>query len=293
MKVGFVGLGAMGLPMAEHLAAAGHDLWVYNRTHQRAQPLHEAGARIAATPAEVAQHSDFVFSMLADDAAVEAVSFGEHGILSGLSAGKVHISSSTISVALSDRLALAHAAQAQGYVAAPVFGRPVAAAAKQLWVLAAGEPRAVERCLPLLSALGRGITQLGDKPSAANVVKLSGNFLIASMLEVLGEAFALTRKAGISPDAFLGVFSAVFGQSSAIFENYAKVVAKGGYEPAGFKATLGLKDVRLALEAAEALAVPLPVAGMLRDHFIAAIAQGHADVDWSVLATMAAQRAGL
>jgi 3-hydroxyisobutyrate dehydrogenase-like beta-hydroxyacid dehydrogenase len=293
MKVGFVGLGSMGLPMAELLASAGHELCVYNRTHERAQPLHEAGARIAATPAEAARDADVVFSMLADDAAVEAVSFGEVGILAGLGRGKVHVSSSTISVALSDRLTLEHATRLQGYVAAPVFGRPAAAAAKQLWVLAAGKYSDVHHCLPLLTALGRGLTQLGEKPSAANVVKLSGNFLIASMIEALGEAFALTRKAGVAPDAFLGIFSSVFGQSSAIFENYAKVIASEAYEPAGFKATLGSKDMRLALDAAEALLVPLPGASLLREHFLTAIDQGKGELDWSVLAKLAAERAGL
>jgi 3-hydroxyisobutyrate dehydrogenase-like beta-hydroxyacid dehydrogenase len=293
MKVGFVGLGSMGLPMAESLVSSGHELCVYNRTHERAQPLHEAGARIAATPAEVARNAEVVFSMLADDAAVEAVSFGEAGILAGLPHGAIHVSSSTISVALSERLAGAHAEVLQGYVSAPVFGRPVAAAAKQLWVLAAGKHNDVQRCLPLLEALGRGVTRLGESPSAANVVKLSGNFMIASMLELLGEAFALTRKAGVAPETFLDVFVNVFGKNSVIFENYAKVVAKASDEPAGFKASLGLKDMRLALAAGETLGVPLPIVNLVRDNFVSAIEQGKGDLDWSVVARLAAQRAGL
>ena len=293
MKVGFVGLGSMGLPMAESLVSSGHELCVYNRTHERAQPLHEAGARIAATPAEAARNAEVVFSMLADDAAVEAVSFGDAGILAGLPRGAIHVSSSTISVALCERLAGAHAEVLQGYVSAPVFGRPVAAAAKQLWVLAAGKHNDVQRCLPLLEALGRGVTRLGESPSAANVVKLSGNFLIASMLELLGEAFALTRKAGVAPETFLDVFVNVFGKNSVIFENYAQVVAKASDEPAGFKATLGLKDMRLALAAGETLGVPLPIVNLVRDHFVSAIEQGKGDLDWSVIARLAAQRAGL
>jgi 3-hydroxyisobutyrate dehydrogenase-like beta-hydroxyacid dehydrogenase len=293
MKVGFIGLGAMGLAMAESLAAAGHELCVYNRTHGRAQPLHEAGARIAASPAEAASQVDVVFSMLADDAAVEAVSFGEQGLLAGLGRGKVHVSSSTISVALSERLAAEHAQRSQGYVAAPVFGRPAAAAARQLWVLAAGKSSDVQHCLPLLRAIGRGVTELGEAAPAANVVKLAGNFLIASMLETLGEAFALTRKAGVASATFLEVFTKVFGSSSAIFENYAKAIANERYEPGGFKASLGLKDVRLALAAGEALGVPLPTASLVRDQLSAAIAEGHGDFDWSVIARLAAERAGL
>ena len=292
MKVGFVGLGSMGLPMAESLASAGHQLFVYNRSHERAQPRHEAGARIAATPAEAAREAEVIFSMLSDDSAVEGCSFGATGILAALPRGAVHVSSSTISVALSERLATEHAARQQGYVAAPVFGRPVAAAAKQLWVLAAGKSSDVQRCLPLLEAIGRGVTQLGETPSSANVVKLSGNFLIASMIETLGEAFALTRKAGVAPHTFLEVFSKVFGQGSAIFENYAKQIANEAYAP-GFKTPLALKDMRLALSAAEALQVPLPVVALIRDHLQAAIAEGGAELDWAVLAKLAAQRAGL
>lgn len=293
MKVGFVGLGSMGLPMAESLAAGGHQLFVYNRSHGRAQPLHEAGARILATPADAAREAEVVFSMLSDDAAVEAVSFGETGIVAGLPSGAVHVSSSTISVALSERLAKEHAARGQGFVAAPVFGRPEAAAARQLWVIAAGNARDLSRCLPLLQCLGRGVTQLGDAPALANVVKLAGNFTIASLLETLGEAFALTRKAGVPAAAFLELFSNVFGKGSAIFENYAKVIATEAYGKAGMKMPLGLKDVRLALDAGHALGVPLPIAEVLREHFQAAIAEGKGDLDWSAIARLAAERAGL
>jgi len=293
MKVGFVGLGSMGLPMAESLAASGHQLFVYNRSHGRAQPLHEAGARIMATPAEAAREAEVVFSMLSDDAAVEAVTFGESGILAGLPSGAVHVSSSTISVALSERLSKEHAARAQGYVAATVFGRPEAAAAKLLWVLAAGKASDVTLCLPLLQCIGRGVTQLGEAPSLANVVKLAGNFVIASMLETLGEAFALTRKAGVAPHTFLDIFSTVFGKGSAIFENYAKAIANEAYSPAGFRLPLGLKDVHLTLDAGHALGVPLPVAEVLREHFQAAIAEGKGELDWSAIARLAAERAGL
>ena len=293
MKLGFVGLGAMGLAMAESLLAHGHELTVYNRSHGRAQPLHEAGARIAATPAEAARDAQVVVSMLADDAAVEAVTLGPTGILSGLSAAAVHVSSSTISSALADRLAALHAEGQRGYVAAPVFGRPEAAAARQLWLLAAGPNADVERALPVLEGLGRGITRLGERASVANVVKLSGNFLIAAMLETLGESFALTRKAGVPPEIFLGLIQNVFGKGSAILENYAGMVARGVYEPAGFTARLGLKDLRLALTAADGLEVPLPVASLVRDQLLSAVARGQADLDWSVLARLAAERAGL
>jgi 3-hydroxyisobutyrate dehydrogenase-like beta-hydroxyacid dehydrogenase len=292
MKLGFIGLGAMGAAMAGSLLSAGHELVVYNRTGGRAETLRQRGARVARTPAEAALGAEAVVTMLADDAAVEAVAFGEAGLLSGLASGAVHVSSSTISVALSERLAAAHAAAQQGFVSAPVFGRPDAAASKQLWVLAAGPGADVERCLPALAAMGRGVTRLGELAKTANVVKLAGNFLIASMTEALGEAFAFTRKAGVEPQDFLAVFVSVFARSP-IFERYAEAIAREAYEPAGFKARLGLKDLRLALAAAEGLEVPLPLASLVHDHLLTAVAQGRGDLDWSVVARLAAERAGL
>ncbi len=292
MKIGFVGLGAMGSKMAESLVAAGHELTVYNRSRERTEPFAARGVQVASSAADAARGRELVCSMLADDRAVESVSFGDAGILAGLAQGAVHVSSSTISVALSERLAHAHAEARQGYVAAPVFGRPEAAAAKQLWVVAAGAPDAVEKAKPALQALGRGLTHLGDTAPTANVVKLTGNFLIATMIEALGEAFALTRKAGVAQDAFLDLFTNVFARSP-IFENYAKMIAKEAYQPAGFQMALGLKDIRLALAAGEKLQVPLPIASVLRDHFLTALAQGKGELDWSGIAQLAAERAGL
>jgi len=293
MKLGFVGLGSMGFAMAELLLAQGHQLFVYNRTHEKAQPLHEAGARICATPGEAAREAEIVISMLADDAALDAVSFGANGILAELQPGTVHVSCSTISVAFSEQLTAAHSEAGLGYVAAPVFGRPEAAVAKRLWLLAAGKAADVERALPVLQALGHGITRLGETPSVANLVKLTGNVFIASLIESLGEAFALTRKAGVPPELVLDLFKNVFGQGSPILENYASLVAKGEYEHAGFKAKLGLKDLRLALRAADQLEVPLPTANLIHDQLLNAVATGQGELDWSVIARIAARRAGL
>src|SRR6188768_2898601 len=293
MKLGFVGLGSMGVAMAESLLAQGHQLFVYNRTREKAQPLHEAGARLYATPGEAAREAEAVISMVSDDAALEAVTFGPNGILAELSPNAVHLSCSTISVALCERLAAAHAQAGRGYVAAPVFGRPEAAVAKKLWLLAAGKSADVERALPVLQALGRGFTRLGEKASLANLVKLTGNVFIASMIESLGESFALTRKAGVPPELFLELFKNVFGQGSLILENYAGQVARGNHEHAGFKAKLGLKDLRLALSAADQLEVPLPVASLVRDQLLSAVATGQGDLDWGVIAQLAAKRAGL
>lgn len=292
MKLGFVGLGNMGLPMAKSLLSAGHEVAVWNRTPARGEPLVKQGARVVASPAEAARGAEVVFSMLADDSAAEAVALGPQGIVTGLSKGAVHVSSSTISVALSQRLTDAHASADQGYVAAPVFGRPEAAESKQLWVVAAGTKADVERCRPLLKALGRGLTVLGEQASMANVVKLSGNFLIASMLESLAEAFAFTRKSGIEPKQFLELFQAVFARSP-IFERYAQAIAEEKYSPAGFAMRLGLKDVGLVLEAARTAEVPMPLASLVRDQYLGGVAQGHGDLDWSALGALVAERAGL
>lgn len=292
MKIGFVGLGNMGQPMASNLLAAGHTLAVYNRSKAKAEPLRRQGARVAETPVEAARGAEVVFTMLADDHAVEEVVLGEAGIVGGLEKGAIHVSSSTISVALSERLAETHARAGQGYVSAPVFGRPEAAQAKQLWVLMAGGKAAVDKCRPLVEAVGRGHTVLGERASTANVVKLSGNFLIASMIEALGEAFALTRKSGVEPKVFLEVFQSVFAKSP-IFERYATLIAAAQYQPPGFTMRLGLKDVGLVLDAAGSAQVPMPLASMIRDQYLGGVARGMGELDWVALAELAAERAGL
>jgi 3-hydroxyisobutyrate dehydrogenase-like beta-hydroxyacid dehydrogenase len=281
----------MGEPMARNLIKAGHALKIYNRTRSRAEALVGQGASVADTPA-AACTAGVVASMLADDAAVEGVVFGEHGILEGLPRGGVHVSHSTISTNLSRRLVEAHRQRGQLFVAATVFGRPDAAQAGQLVVVAAGPPEAVQRCRPALEAIGRKLFVIGPEPPAANTAKLAGNFLIASMLETLGEAFALLRKSGVDPATFLEIMVGPFFQSP-IYDNYGKIMAEQRYEPAGFKLRLGLKDIRLIMAAADEAAAPLPVASLIRDNMISGIALGLADLDWSAVARVAALKSGL
>jgi 3-hydroxyisobutyrate dehydrogenase-like beta-hydroxyacid dehydrogenase len=292
MKVGFIGLGVMGRGMAKNLLAAGHELQVYNRTKEKAEELGAAGARVAETPADAARGAEAVFTMLADDRAVEHVVFAEDGLLAGLERGAVHLSSSTISIALSKRLAAAHEAAGQGYVAATVFGRPEAAAAKQLWVVAAGPPAEVELVKPLFEAIGRGLSVVGEEATAANVVKLAGNFVIASSIEAFGEAYAFARKQGVSPPDLQGVFMELFG-GSAVLARYVQIIAADAYEPAGFQLELGLKDMRLVVAAADAATAPMPLASLVRDNYLTAVAQGRGDLDWAALGLLAAERAGL
>jgi 3-hydroxyisobutyrate dehydrogenase-like beta-hydroxyacid dehydrogenase len=291
MDIGFIGLGHMGSGMARCLLKAGHRLKVYNRSRDKAEKLAAEGAVVVDRPGDACR-GDAVITMLADDGAVEGVTFGEGNILASLGQNTVHVSMSTISVALSDRLSQAHGKAGRAYIAAPVFGRPDAAAAGKLFIVAAGPAKTVARCQPLFNAMGQKTFELGEKPSAANLVKLSGNFLITVVIESLGETVALTRKAGIDPHKFLDILtSSLF--AAPIYKTYGGIIADQKFEPAGFKMTLGFKDNRLALAAAEALAVPLPLASQIHDHFLTAIAQGHGDRDWSALAQLAAENAGL
>jgi 3-hydroxyisobutyrate dehydrogenase-like beta-hydroxyacid dehydrogenase len=291
MDVGFIGLGHMGAAMARNLLKAGHRLTVYNRTRSKAEALAREGAQIADKVADACR-GDVLITMVADDAAVEQVVFGDGGALSALGRNAIHLSMSTISVALSDRLAEAHGKAGQGYIAAPVFGRPEAAAAAKLFIVAAGTDALLARCHQLFDAMGQETFVVSAKPSEANLVKLSGNFLIASVLESMGEAFALVRKAGIDPHRYLNILTnSLF--SAPVYRTYGAIIAEAKKPTDGFKMSLGLKDIRLALAAADAWSVPMPVASLVRDHFIEGVAQGEGDADWSGLARLAARRAGL
>jgi 3-hydroxyisobutyrate dehydrogenase-like beta-hydroxyacid dehydrogenase len=291
MDVGFIGLGNMGQAMARNLVKAGHSVTVYNRTRAKMEALASEGAKIAESLTDACRRPVLI-TMLADDEALEAVFFGNGHGLSALGRENIHISMSTISVALSDRLAEAHRNTGQVYVAAPVFGRPEAAAAAKLFIVAAGPEGTLAHCQPLFDAMGQRTFIVGDKPSSANLVKLSGNFLLAAVIECLGEAFALVRKGGIDPHNYLEILTSTLFSAPA-YKTYGTLIANQQYEPAGFKMTLGLKDIRLALAAADALAAPMPVASLVHDHFLAGVAQGAGDSDWSGLARLAAANAGL
>ncbi len=290
MQVGFIGLGRMGSGIAANLLQAAHEVTVYNRTRAKAEPLAQRGARIADSVAGACK-GDAVVTMLANDEAVERVVLGEGGVLASLPKGSTHVSSSTISVALSKRLNEAHRAAGQSYVAAPVFGRPDAAAAGKLFVVAAGAPDAVQMVTPLLEAFGQKTFVVGEAPETANLIKLSGNFLIAVVIESLGEAMALVSKAGVDKQAYVDILtSTLFG--APVYKTYGALIAGGKFEPAGFEAPLGLKDVRLTLAAAEELRVPLPLASLLRDRFLTLLAQGGDKLDWSAIGALAEKDAG-
>jgi 3-hydroxyisobutyrate dehydrogenase-like beta-hydroxyacid dehydrogenase len=290
--IGFIGLGKMGEPMARNLLRAGYKLRVYNRTSAKAQALAGEGAEVVATLRDVVEPDGIVVSMVANDHALEEVVLGENGIGKVLGPGGIHLSMSTVSPQTAQKLSAHHQKQGATYLAAPVFGRPEAAAAKKLWICLAGDGKAKERAKPILEALGQDIFDFGDKPEAANVVKLAGNFLVGSAIEAMAEAYTFAEKNGVSREKVADVFSQTF-LACPIYQNYGKVIATQEYQPAGFKVSLGLKDANLLTSVAAASLTPMPLANLLQERLLSAMSKGRADMDWTALAIGASEDAGL
>jgi 3-hydroxyisobutyrate dehydrogenase-like beta-hydroxyacid dehydrogenase len=296
-RIGFIGLGRMGTAMATNLARSGCKVVGLVRRPERFRELSALGLD-ATVEMEVLFDCPIVISMLPDDSAVREVVFGRDnqlgldGLSLGLMPGAVHLSMSTISTTAASALAAEHARSCQGYVAAPVFGNPDAAKARQLFVIAAGAAADVERCQPILDILGQRTFVVGTDPATANLIKLAGNVMTATALEMLGEVFALMRKGGVDPESFLGILTeTMFG--SRVHKIYGAKIAAQQYAPGGFVFPLALKDVRLALAEAEATGVPMPSVKVVRDRLIAGMARGYAQLDWSALGLVAAEEAGL
>jgi len=277
--------------MAHRLIGAGHALTVWNRTQDKTRPLAEAGARVADTPAEAASAAEIVVSSVANDAALEAVTMGPDGVVAGLAEGALHVSASTVSMALVKKIASAHAARGQDFVSAPVLGRPPAAEAGKLFIMAAGDASALVRAAPVFDVIGQRIFVLGAQPALANLAKLACNFLIFSTIEQFSEVFALVEKGGLDRAKIFELLTESFF-TAPVHKNYGRQILDRSYE-AGVKVTLGAKDTKLFLEAGEALCVPLPMASLIRDRFLAALARGEADMDFTVIARQAAEQAGL
>ncbi len=292
MNIGFIGLGSMGTGIAANLVKAGHDVTVWNRSPGKAEELKAAGAREANSPAEAASDASIVFSMLSDDAALLSVLRGEEGLMKGLPERSLHVSLSTIAVATADRVAAEHEAHGQRFMAAPVFGRPDAAAAGKLWIVAAGKAADIDEAQPVLDAIGQRTFRVGETPSAANLVKLCGNFTILAAVETMAEAMALAEKGGVSKAALHEVFTSTLFDAP-VYKNYGKMIVEGRYRPAGFKAPLGLKDMRLVGESAEKHRVAMPVLSVLRNHLLETIAKEGEDIDWSGIGLTVGKNAGL
>lgn len=279
MKIGFIGLGNMGTPMAQNLIKAGYQLQVYNRTIAKADDLDQASITKCKTPAEAAANVDFVVTMLSEDEILKEAVSGEQGLLQTLPKGAVHISMSTIAPETSELLAGLHTEAGSTYIAAPVFGRPEAAAAKKLFVCTSGDAKAKEAARPILEALGQSITDFGDQPGGANVVKVAGNFMILASMEMMAEAFTLAEKNGLDRVTMANFFGSTLF-NAPIYQNYGKLIANKQYEPVGFKARLGLKDARLAVKLSQASETPMPLAMLAHNRLLTAVAKGGGDRDW-------------
>ncbi len=293
--IGFIGLGHMGTAMAANLAAAGRRVIAYVRRPEQLGKLAALGLK-PTTDITGLFDCEIVISMLPDDTAVHEVVFGRadlgiEGLALGLTPGAIHLSMSTISTAAASRLAREHARQGQGYVAAPVFGNPDAARARQLFIVAAGNAADIERCRPVFDNLGQQTFVVGTDPAHANLIKLLGNMMTATALEMLGEVVAVARKRGLDPKFFIDFLtSTMFG--SRVHKIYGDKIVRQSYAP-GFVMPLVLKDVRLALAEAENAGAPMPSVSVVRDRLITGIARGYAGLDWTALGLIAAEEAGL
>jgi 3-hydroxyisobutyrate dehydrogenase-like beta-hydroxyacid dehydrogenase len=280
MNLGFIGLGQMGRPMVERLKGAGHSVKVYNRTRHSKDVLEKPDAVLDA---------EVVITMLSDDAAVRAV-WIDTGLAERLPKGAIHLNMASVSMRIARELTALH--RKSLYVAAPVFGRPPLAAQGQLDIIAAGPKPALDKCQPLFSVLGKQTFIVGEEPAKASAVKIARNFLLATMIESLGEAFALVRKCEVAPADFLNVIANT-SLGSPAYKNYGKMIVEQAWTPAQFAMPLGVKDVELALGTAADAGMELPLGEMIRNHLLQAIAAGRAEQDWAALAGHIAAEAGL
>jgi 3-hydroxyisobutyrate dehydrogenase-like beta-hydroxyacid dehydrogenase len=290
--VGFIGLGSMGLPMARRLLDAGYALRVYNRTPGKAVELLERGAREMKTPAETVEPGGIVITMLANDAALETVTLGEHGMAAALGADGIHLSMSTVSPHLARRLAEAHRAHGSHYLAAPVLGRPTAAAAGKLFILLSGLAEAKRRVSPLLEAMGQGTHDLGEDPAQGHIAKLAANFMILASIETYAETLTFAEKNGISRMEMMKLLTGTI-LNAPLFHLYGELLAKEEYTAPGFKLALGLKDIELILETGANSRMPLPAADLVHNRLLTALAKGRGELDMTALALGVSEDAGL
>jgi 3-hydroxyisobutyrate dehydrogenase-like beta-hydroxyacid dehydrogenase len=288
----FIGLGSMGSNMASNLIKNGVKLYVWNRSKEKAAKLVKEGAQLLDSPRDAFDKSQIIFSMVADDHALQEICDGDNGILKNSKPGSIHVSMSTVSPKISRSLAAKHQEKGVAYVAAPVFGRPDAAEQQNLWICAAGDPKAKEQVKPLLLFMGKKVADFGEDHGNANEVKLTGNFLILSLIESLSEAYAFAEKSGVSlPDLHSFFAETLF--PSPVFQNYGRLIIDRRFDPAGFKMQLGLKDIDLLLRSAENIRVPLPIAGLLHDRLLAGLANDRGSMDWSAITITELEEAGL
>jgi 3-hydroxyisobutyrate dehydrogenase-like beta-hydroxyacid dehydrogenase len=291
-RIGFLGLGGMGMALASNLLADGYPICVWNRTAAKTDPLRKKGAEIAATAADAVTPGGIVFSIVADDRALEEICLGSPSLAEKLGHGGVHVSMSTIAPATAKKLSEQHARFGATYIACPVFGRPSAVAARQMFICTSGPTAAKERINPILKKLGQGVYDFGEDPSAANVVKLAGNFMIAACTETLAEAAVLCEESGVPAADALGFLTATYFNCPA-YKNYAKKILDRSWSDVGFTLKLGFKDMNLVSDLSASAAAPMPILSLLRDRYLSSIAQGLGDMDWSTIAQSSRDDAGL
>jgi 3-hydroxyisobutyrate dehydrogenase-like beta-hydroxyacid dehydrogenase len=292
MQIGYVGLGGMGHAMASNLIEKGHTLRVWNRSPGKASDLVAQGATLVDHPGQAVASDGIVFTMVADDAALDQVTGGPDGIAAKLGPGGIHVSMSTVSPETTRRLAALHAERGAAFIAAPVFGRPTAAAAAMLFILCAGAEAARSKVMPLLETMGQRVFPLGDDPVAASIVKLGGNFMIMGVIEAMAEAATLCEKYGVARKDMIDVMTqSIF--ATPLYVNYGKLIAAHDYANPGFKLSLGFKDANLVLDAATKSRVPMPLASMMHDRFLAAMAKERGELDWTAAALNVSEDAGL
>ncbi len=290
--VGFIGLGNMGEPIAANLLASGYPLRVFSRDTRKAASLVTQGAAQSVKFAGTAVSGGIVITMLSDDRALEEIGMGGDELALALGPGGIHVSMSTVSPEASRRVAAHHARFGVSYLASPVFGRPEAAAARKLWICLSGAANAKERVLPLLQILGQSIFDFGEDAGSANVVKLAGNFMIASAVEAMAEAMAFSQKNGIDSARFIEMMGQTLF-ACVVYQNYGKALVNRKYDPPGFRLALGLKDVDLVLKTASESKTPMPLASLLHDRLISGVAKGRGELDWSILGQDVAEQAGV
>ncbi len=288
-RIGFIGLGNMGEPIAANLLRAGYRLRVYNRTKSRAARLAREGAVVVENPGDAAESGGIVLTMLADDRALQEVCYAQPSFVDRLGSGGIHVSLSTISPETARKLAQDHEAHKVEYVASPVFGRPEAAAAAKLFICTSGPAEAKKRVQPLHAAIGQGVFDFGPDAGAANVVKLCGNFLVAASIEALAELLTLAEKNGVSKKAV----AEMIGKFSPLHAGYANIIAEGRFEPAGFRLALGFKDVNLIMGTAASSMTPMPLASLLHDRWLTSVVKGRENLDWSAIALDVDEDAGI
>jgi len=291
MNIAFIGLGQMGQAIAQNLLKGNHSLTVFNRSRDKAESLLQSGAHWADTPAGAAQRADVVFTMVSDDAALLDVTLGNEGFLATLPEGAIHVSCSTIAPETSRQLAAEHARRKTTYVASPVFGKPEAAQAAKLWICTSGDGAAKSSIRPLLDLIGQGVYDFGEEVGAANIVKLSGNFMIACAIEAMAEAFTLGEKNGVDRKAMWELFSNTLF-ASPVYKNYGKMIAEEVYQPVGASPALIRKDMRLVLEAAQQSLVPMPFGNVVFQQLTATVAKGVGNIDWAGFAGEVSENAG-